>query len=93
MRDAILSRISTRTFTEENLTKRLKDVLESEVEEKYYLSEKMIKGFTKHSERHKEKGTGFTFEPKNENDIANCLRANAALCPTDNTIIEETKIE
>jgi site-specific DNA-cytosine methylase len=24
---------------------------------------------------------------KNENDIANCLRANAALCPTDNTII------
>jgi DNA (cytosine-5)-methyltransferase 1 len=76
----------------ESLTKRLKDVLEPEVEEKYYLSEKMIEGFTKHSERHKEKGTGFTFEPKNKNDIANCLRANAALCPTDNTIIEEPKI-
>jgi site-specific DNA-cytosine methylase len=32
------------------------------------------------------KKTGFIFEPKNENDIANCLRANAALCPTDNTL-------
>jgi DNA (cytosine-5)-methyltransferase 1 len=72
---------------EEPLKKRLKDILKSEVDKKYYLSEKMIEGFTKHSERHKEKGTGFTFEPKNENDIANCLRANAALCPTDNTII------
>jgi DNA (cytosine-5)-methyltransferase 1 len=54
--------------------------------EKYYLSEKMINGFTKHNENHNEKGTGFIFEPKNENDIAACLRANAALCPTDNTL-------
>jgi DNA (cytosine-5)-methyltransferase 1 len=54
--------------------------------EKYYLSEKMINGFTKHNENHNEKGTGFIFEPKNENDIAACLRANAALCATDNTL-------
>ena len=61
--------------------------------EKYYLSEKMINGFTKHNENHNEKGTGFIFEPKNENDIAACLRANAALCPTDNTIKIEYKIK
>jgi DNA (cytosine-5)-methyltransferase 1 len=30
---------------EEHLTKRLKDVLESEVDEKYFLSEKMVNGF------------------------------------------------
>jgi DNA (cytosine-5)-methyltransferase 1 len=71
---------------EEHLTKRLKDVLESEVDEKYFLSEKMVNGFTKHNENHNEKGTGFIFEPKNENQIANCIRANAALCATDNTI-------
>ena len=32
------------------------------------------------------KQTGFKWQPKNENDTANTLRANAALCPTDNTI-------
>ena len=31
--------------SEEHLTKRLKDVLESEVDEKYFLSEKMVNGF------------------------------------------------
>lgn len=72
---------------EEHLTKRLKDVLEDNVNEKYFLSEKMISGFIKHNKNHNEKRTGFIFNPKNENDIANCLRANAALAPTDNTII------
>ena len=71
---------------EEHLTKRLKDVLDDDVDDKYLLSEKMIDGFTKHNENHNEKGTGFVFEPKNDNDIAACLRANAALCPTDNTV-------
>jgi len=66
----------------------LKDLLENEVDEKYYLSDKMIKSFTNHKERHEEKGTGFKWQPKTGDDIANCLRANAALCPTDNTIIE-----
>ncbi len=68
------------------LEKRLKDILESDVDEKYYLSDKMIEGFTNHKDKHQKKGTGFIRQPKDENDIANCLRANAALCPTDNTI-------
>lgn len=94
---------------EEPLTKRLKDVLEDGVDDKYFLSQKIINGFTKHNENHNQKGTGFIFKPKtidmisdticsnyikmsatstfiDENDVANCLRANAALCPTDNTI-------
>ncbi len=44
------------------LKKRLKDVLEENVDEKYYLSDKMISFFTKHSEKHSEKGNGFKFQ-------------------------------
>lgn len=54
--------------------------------EKYYLSQKMLDGFAKHNEHHEEKGTGFIFSPKEEDDIANCLRANASICATDNTL-------
>ena len=68
------------------LEKRLKDLLDDEVEEKYYLSQKMIEGFSKHNEKHTQKGTGFIWKPKTGDDIASCLRANAALCPTDNTV-------
>ena len=70
------------------LEKRLVDLLEEEVEDKFYLSEKCINGFIKHNEKHKEKGTGFIWEPTDVNGYAKCLRANSALCPTDNTILQ-----
>jgi DNA (cytosine-5)-methyltransferase 3A len=65
----------------------LKDILENDVDDKYYLSEKMIAGFERHKERHIEKGTGFVFNPTEGNKKSAALRANAALCPTDNSII------
>lgn len=73
---------------EEHLTKRLKDVLENDVDDKYFLSEKTINGFLAHNKRHIEEKNqdGFNWKPKDENQIANYLRANAALCPTDNTL-------
>lgn len=74
------------------LTKRLKDVLEPVVDEKYYLSEKTLTGFAKHNASHEAKGTGFKFQPKTKEDIAVCIRANSALCPTDNTIIEVRQV-
>lgn len=46
-----------------SLELRLKDMLEDEVDEKYYLSDKMISGFIKHNENHEAKGTGFKFKP------------------------------
>ena len=64
----------------------LKDVLQLEVDQKYYLSEKMTNGFIRHAERHNDKGTGFAFKVKELYEKANCLRANAALCPTDNMV-------
>jgi DNA (cytosine-5)-methyltransferase 3A len=42
----------------------LKDILESEVDEKYYLSDKSINSFTKHLERNKENGNGFGWNLK-----------------------------
>lgn len=68
---------------------RLKDVLEESVDEKYYLSDKMLEGFARHNYNHKEKVTGFKVTPKTPNDYATCIRANAASCPTDNYIKTE----
>ena len=96
------------------LEKRLKDVLESEVDEKYFLSDKMLNFFSSHEKEQKEKGNGFSFKPKNGIDVGNCitaryhkmglddnyvaiddianyLRANAALCPTDNAVLIESQ--
>jgi len=64
----------------------IKDILESDVNEKYFLSEKMLNYFETHNKRHKEKETGFIFKPKENNEKANTLRANGALNATDNTI-------
>ena len=69
------------------LKRKLKDILEEDVDEKYYLSNVAVNGFMKHNEKHKEKGTGFIWKPKTEDDVANTLRANASLCATDNTIM------
>ncbi len=46
-----------------SLEKRLKDVLEDNVDEKYYLSQKALDGFAAHSKRHKEASNGFKFQP------------------------------
>lgn len=50
------------------LEKRLKDVLENEVDEKYFLGEKTLDYFKRHLEIHKEQGNGFGFKPQSEED-------------------------
>jgi len=47
----------------------LKDILEDEVDEKYYLSDKMLNYLNKNSELQKENGNGFKFTPFYEFDI------------------------
>ena len=56
------------------------------IDDKFYLSDKMLDYFKVHNDRHEKKGTGFIWQPKDGEDIANALRANASLCATDNTI-------
>lgn len=70
------------------LERRLKDILEEDVDERYYLSDKCVKGFMEHNRRHQEKGTGILCRPKSGEDIGNAVRANGAICPTDNVIME-----
>lgn len=69
---------------EEVLNKRLKDVLEEEVFEKYYLSERLLLYFADHKEIHKERGNGFKFEPhNNETIVSNAISTKCGSRQTD----------
>jgi DNA (cytosine-5)-methyltransferase 1 len=73
------------------LKKRLRDVLEPKVDEKYYLSEKMLAGLIAHTTRHQEAGHGFKLEIKNGDDIANCILNRVhKMGPCDNYVEVES---
>lgn len=55
---------------------RLKDLLEDEVDEKYYLSDERIANLIEHKRRNKEKGNGFGARFIDENNISSCFRTN-----------------
>lgn len=50
---------------------RLKDMLEQNVDERYYLSDKAVKSFTQHCERKQAEGCGFKFEPTDGGGMLN----------------------
>ena len=79
----------------EPLKLRLKDILEPVVDEKYYLSDKIIAGFINHAKRQKEKGNGFKFEPiLNTNDqIAKCITARVFKMGGDDNYIQDKTTE
>lgn len=52
---------------------RLRDILEDEVPEEYYLSEQRIATFQRHKERHKAKGNGFGIQPLNADSVAHTV--------------------
>lgn len=58
-----------------NLESRLKDILEPEVEEKFYISDALLEGFIRRKKKHKEKGNGFGFCVKHENEISPTITA------------------
>ncbi len=51
----------------------LKDIIESEVDEKYYLSEKLINSFHENTKKMKENGNGFAFKPTYGNKKGNAV--------------------
>jgi DNA (cytosine-5)-methyltransferase 1 len=66
------------------LTKRLKDVLEENVDAKYFLSEKLLSYFADHKEIHKERGNGFKFEPHtNKTIVSNAISTKCGSRQTD----------
>lgn len=70
------------------LTKRLKDVLEDSVDEKYYLSQQVIDGFNAHKERHDAAGDGFGWKPTDGDCIAASVTTQNGSRNTDNFIKE-----
>lgn len=65
---------------------RLKDILEDEVDEKYYLSDKMINFFYKNEQIQKEKGNGFRFGVSDGNVVAKSVTTRAGSRMDDNFI-------
>lgn len=70
----------------QELKLRLKDMLEDEVDEKYYLSDKMINFFYKNEQIQKQKGNGFRFGVSDGNVIAKAVTTRAGARMDDNFI-------
>lgn len=67
-------------------TLRLKDLLEKNVSEEYYLSDNILNYFIKHTKESEEKGNGFRFEPTDGDCIAKCVTTRAGGQMDDNFI-------
>lgn len=67
-------------------TLRLKDLLEKNVSEEYYLSDNILNYFIKHTKESEEKGNGFRFEPTDGDCIAKCVTTRAGGRMDDNFI-------
>lgn len=70
----------------QELKLKLKDMLEDVVDEKYYLSEKMINFFYKNEQSQKEKGNGFRFGVSDGNVIAKAVTTSSGNRMDDNFI-------
>lgn len=58
-------------------TRKLRDLLEDNVSESYYLSERLLQFFIKHTEECKEKGQGFAFTPTHGDGVARTVQAGS----------------
>lgn len=67
---------------------KLKDLLEDKVDEKYYLSDALLDYFQRNSEKQKEKGNGFRFEPQKGEKIAKAIITRAGGRMDDNFIVD-----
>ena len=65
---------------------KLKDMLEDNVDEKYYLSDKMASFFIYNEEKQKEKGNGFRFNVTDGNVVAKTITTRAGSRMDDNFI-------
>ena len=68
------------------LEKRLKDVLEDDVDQKYYLSDKAVNFFKQNSINNEAKGNGFRFSPSDGSTYAKALTTLAGSRMDDNFV-------
>lgn len=57
------------------LTKRIRDYQEEVVDEKFYVSDKALKGFAEHAKKQKEKGNSFYAVIKDVDDISSTIKS------------------
>ena len=76
------------------LEKRLKDFLEDNVDERYYLTDEQVASFVATTEKAKAKGNGFRFEPiereRERGIVAHTIATRAGSRQTDNFIKESS---
>lgn len=73
------------------LERRLKDVLENHVPERYYLSDERVQGLLSSTAKEQDAGRGFAFCPKDGSEhYASAVTSNAGGRKTDNFIAEPT---
>lgn len=75
----------------QELKLKLKDMLEDDVDEKYYLSDRMIQFYMYNEQQQKEKGNGFRFNVSDGNVIAKTITTRAGSRMDDNFIYERNK--
>ena len=71
---------------------RLKDVLDTEVDEKFYLTDEQVASFRADSDRQQALGRGFCFKPRSVDNYATCISTRAGQRKTDNFIAERASI-
>ncbi len=74
------------------LERRLKDLLEDEVDEKYYLSDKIVNYYENHSKEAEKRGNGFRFNPFVKTDVVAKTITTRAGSRMDDNFIEEPKV-
>lgn len=73
------------------LEKRLKDILEPKVDEKYYLSDERLSKIKLWDDKQRENGRGFRFEPKTEDGVSRTLTTSPDR-PAGSTYIAEKPV-
>ena len=74
------------------MKQKLVDLLESKVDDKYFLSKKMTDFYIFNSKKQEEKGNGFRFDPVSSNDkaaIAHTITCRSGSRMDDNYVIDE----
>lgn len=62
----------------------IKDFIEKQADESYYLSDKIVSMFERHTQEQRNKGNGFSFEPTDGNGVAKTILTRPGERPCDN---------
>lgn len=75
------------------IEKKLKDILDDEVDERYFLSDDRLKAIAVWEKRQRENGRGFRFEVKNGDSIGRTVTTSADRPCSTNYVAEPTIVE